>query len=495
MSDQAREPLPDLPLSYDQEGRLFLESWLNMRSAPYVPFHLHGGLRLSGKIDVGALQTALNDIIERHDVLRTAFLGVIPPRLRPSLDRDGVGTGRVVRPGRDAVARSGPFRQSIVSNAPLTLTVIGLEHVPPAAVPSEIQRIASEMLAMPFDYEKPPLMRALLLRLKSTEHALIFVLHHLVGDGWSLGILGKELASRYSSLVAGRPSALQPLPAQFVDFAKWQRQRLQGDVLDRLVSHVTRNYQDFDVVQASCHDLPFARPRGGLVRTGGCETLVLGRALCEQLRTFARQKRLSLYMLLLGVFSTVVHLYTGKPRIGIWGHFANRTRPEFEQLIGWFSTFRLLSVDFSSDPAMLNMLEQTREAVLEAATYQDLPFALLWNAIKGDGKVGSRAPRVFGESHISFNFVVWSRWEWPGVSRLHPATLRTGGGERALRVTAIDDGDDITLLARYPSELLTAAGVQQMLSDVEALLETPVASPSSRTSSLLAQVASRGLTA
>src|SRR6266851_460278 len=266
------------PLSVDQEGRLFLESWLNMRSAPYLPFHLHAGLMLTGELDVPALEAAFNHVVGRHDVLRTAFLGVIRPPVSGTSPNVAGERPRVERPGRDGVARS-TFRQTTVPHAPLALTVESLEHVAPADRVAEIQRIAGELVTIPFDYEKPPLLRAVVLRLHRTEHALIIVLHHLVGDGWSLGILANEVATAYASLSKGAPSSLRALPAQFADFAKWQRRRLQGDALDRLAAHVAKSYRDFDSVQASCHDLPFAGPRGGPIRRGGCETLDLSRAV------------------------------------------------------------------------------------------------------------------------------------------------------------------------------------------------------------------------
>ena len=436
------------PLSFDQEARLFFESWLSRRRVPCAPFHLHAAFVLRGILDRGALAACLEAIVQRHDSLRTAFRGMTASTsaaASPVLERDC------------------------------------LAHVGEASRAAELRRIFTEDAVRPFDYQRPPLMRARVVTLRPDEHVLLVVLHHLVADGWSLRVLGKELAAGYGDRAAnGESSPVHAPAAQYADFVRWQRERLQGDVLRRLVSHVHDRYRDFDTLQASCHDLPFAKPRGGPVRAAGNASYTLSRATTDRARRCAQERRLSLYMLLLSAVATLVHAYTRRPSLGIWGHFANRMRPEFEHTIGWCSTFRLLSVDFTGNPDIGAVLAQTRDAVLDAAASQELPFALLWKALRTQDGVAVKAPRLFGEAHISFNFVVSPRPSTAELERLPPSVLTPAACERALRLTALDDGEDITLLARYSTDVLEDGGVRQMLNDIERLVVTICASPARR---------------
>lgn len=481
------------PLSFDQEGRLLLEWWLNRRRESYMPPHIRLGLGFSGPLDVGALEAALNSIIERHDVLRTAFLGTLdarPIKTAPPIgrvDRSGKPPEEATQTARRGRICAPALTQLIHARASLTLEMEHLEHVAPLARDHEVHRLAAEFEKAPFDYTRPPLMRAVLLTLSGTEHVLLIVINHLISDGWSLRVLTRELGAWYSRFTLGSPPP-RDLRVQYGDFAHWQRARLQGEHLTQLLSSVSDRYKDVNAIQVYCRDLSFAKSDRGestfeSAFEPGCEALTLGAVLCRQMREFARQKRLSMYMVLLAALGTALNHHIGRPRIGVWGQLANRTRPEFEDLIGWFSTLRLLPFDFTSDPPMMDVLEQARRSVFDAVNNEDLPFVLLWNALSKDARAAGTSSRLIGQAHVSFNYLAWSSSEWPDVPGMRAAALRTTAGDNALRFTAIDDGDRITLLARYSKDILHDAGVRQLVKDVETIGANIIERPKERLSS------------
>ena len=210
-----------------------------------------------------------------------------------------------------------------------------------------MRQLAREEAQRPFDLVRGPLLRESLLRLSRDEHVLLLGVHHIVSDGWSMDILLRELAALYGAFAAGRPSPLPELPVQYADFAVWQREWLQGAVLERRLEYWRTQLEGAPAVL----ELPTDRPRPAVQSyEGGRESLVLPRSLAEELKVLSRQEGGSLFMVLLAAFQALLSRYTGQQDIVVGSPIAGRTRAELEELIGFFVNTLVLRTDLSGDP-------------------------------------------------------------------------------------------------------------------------------------------------
>jgi amino acid adenylation domain-containing protein len=334
-------------LSFAQERLWFLE-----RLAPGLPLYAMPAVyRIAGPLRESALAAALVELARRHEVLRTVF---------PTVEGSPV---QVVLPPGD----SGPL-----------LSRIDLDGLPQALRQSEAESLAAAEARRPFDLASGPLLRGSLLRLGKEESMLLLNLHHIVSDGWSIGVAAQEISTLYEAFAAGRPSPLPELPVQYRDYAEWQRRWLQGEVLEdqlawwrqRLAGH------------AGSIDLPADRPRPA-VQTwrGAVERLRLEEALTTELGRIGRQRGATLFMTLLAAFQALLHLYTGADDVAVGSPVANRNRVEIEGLIGFFVNTLVLRADLAGDPAVPELLDQVREVALGAYVHQDLPFEKLVEAL------------------------------------------------------------------------------------------------------------------
>ena len=326
-----------LPLSYAQQRLWFIDQ-LQPGSAFYnLPF----GLRLSGMIEMRALRMSLDEIVRRHEGLRTCFH-----------------------------LRDGHPVQEIVAPCVMPLPVIDLSELGAENADREALRLAQIEAACPFDLRRAPLLRLKLLRLEEGEHVLLATLHHIVADGWSIGVLARELTLLYNSYAAGKPSPLPELPIQYVDFAIWQRQWLQGGALEQQL-----NYWREQLAELEPLDLPtdHARPPSPSFR-GGETLFTLDSELAAALRSLSRQEGVTLFMTLLAVWQALLGRYAGQTDVAVGVPIANRTRLEIEGLIGFFVNTLVLRANLAGRPSFRKLLGQVRQTVLEAYVHQDLPF-------------------------------------------------------------------------------------------------------------------------
>jgi len=343
------------PLSFAQQ-RLWFFDQLEPGSPLY---NIPQAVRLSGPLAPEALERALCEIIRRHATLRTTFS-----------------------------AQDGRPVQIIHPTLPFTLPVIDLTDRPGNERETEALRWAEAEARQPFDLQRGPLLRATLLRLAETEHIVLLTLHHIIADGWSMGVLVRELAQLYHAFVHNQPSPLPDLPVQYVDFVAWQHAYLRGATLERQLNYWKQRLGDLPPPL----DLPTDRPRTAFNGARGAHrSFSLSAALTESLKAIGRSEDATLFMTLLAAFQTLLFRYTGQEDISVGSPVANRNRAEIEPLIGVFINTLVMRTDLSGQPTFRELLRRVRETTLDAYANQDLPFEHLVEVLHPERSL-SRTP-------------------------------------------------------------------------------------------------------
>ncbi|HLL45477.1 MAG TPA: amino acid adenylation domain-containing protein, partial [Longimicrobiaceae bacterium] len=341
-----------LPLSFAQERLWFLDR-LEPGSAFY---NVPAARRFEGALDAAALETALGEVVRRHEALRTTFA-----------ERDGAPV--------QVIAPAGGF----------TLPVEDLSDLAGAEREARVRRLAAEDAARPFDLAAGPLFRAKLLRLGAEEHVLLLSMHHVVSDGWSMGVLFRELSALYEAFREGRGSPLPELAVQYADFAVWQREQLRGEALERQLAW----WKERLAGAPELLELPADHPRPAVQSYRGAhEWLEIPLATLERLRALGRGEGATLYMTLLGAFQVLLARYAGSDDVVVGSPIAGRTRAETEGLIGFFVNTLVLRTDLSGDPGFRAVLRQVRETTLGAYEHQDVPFERLVEELHPERSLG-----------------------------------------------------------------------------------------------------------
>ena len=348
-----RRPDPDhRPLSFAQQRLWFLDQMAPGSSMYNMP----AALRLSGPLDVAALQHSLDAIVARHETLRSSFPGL-----------------------------EGRPHQVVAPPAPQPLERVDLGALPADEADDAVLEHFRSEGDLAFDLARGPLFRTTLLALGADEHVLVLNMHHIVSDGWSMGVFVRELASLYEALHTGRPSPLAELPVQYADFAHWQRQWLAGDVLESQLGYWRAQLAEAPAVLR----LPTDRPRPAVQsHRGAVHTFDLPPGLVAELSALARREGVTLFMTLLAAYQTLLHRYTGDERLVVASSIANRTRVEVEGLIGFFVNMLPLHTDLSGDPPFRELLRRVRDVTLGAYEHQDLPFDRLVEELAPERDLG-----------------------------------------------------------------------------------------------------------
>ncbi|MBZ4336684.1 non-ribosomal peptide synthetase, partial [Corallococcus sp. AS-1-12] len=330
-----------LPLSFAQQ-RLWLIDQLEPGSPLY---NLPVAVRMEGHLRMDVLERALQEVVRRHDALRTTFAQV-----------------------------DGEPVQLIHPDNPLPLGLVDLTDVPETQRESEARRLVDMEMRRPFDLRTGPLLRTLLFKLSEREHVLVVTMHHIVSDGWSLGVLVREVTTLYAAFSAGQPSPLPALPVQYADYSDWQRRTLSGEALRQEVAYWEQKLSGAPAVL----ELPTDFPRPA-VRSNAGATLgfTLSRELTEALRSLAHREGGSLFMVLLAAWQGLLTRYTGQQDISVGSPIAGRTRAETEGLIGFFVNTLVLRAKVDEGQSFRSLLQQVRATVLEAYEHQEVPFEKL----------------------------------------------------------------------------------------------------------------------
>ncbi len=435
------------PLSFAQERQWFLAEL-----EPESPLYNHAaGLRVTGRLDAGALAASLQGVVRRHETLRSTF---VPVQGRPRL--------RIAPP------------------APWQLPRIDLSALPEARRRGESRRVGRSEARRPFDLSRGPLLRTLLFRLRDEAHEAWFVFHHIVGDHWSAGVLIREVATLYAAVTEGRPSPLPELPIQYADFAHWQRRWLSGEVLERELAYWRQRLEG----PLPVLELPTDRPRPAVVGPGGAqEPVSLSPELSRRLRDFARREGASPFMVLLAVLAILLHRWTGQEDLVVGAPVAGRNRPELDGLIGYFINALALRTDLSGDPTVRELVARVREVTLGAYAHQELPFEKLVEELRPRRHPG-RSP-VF---QVVFNYQNADPASAAGLPGLSleplPAERRTAKYDFTLYMWEAEDR--LAGAIEYKTDLFAAATMARLREELVILAERAVTAPETRLGALVA---------
>jgi hypothetical protein len=417
------------PLSFSQQRLWFL----NRLEPESYAFNISNAVRLRGALDVPALGRTLNEIVRRHEALRTTFAEV-----------------------------DGEPVQLIAPGLKIELREADLRHLPREERESEALRVVTEKAREPFDLTRGPLLRASLLRLEEEEHVALLTMHHLVSDGWSMGVLVSELGALYAAYRAGRPSPLPELPLQYADFTTWQRERLRGDRLESLLAYWKRQLGG----RLPVLELPTDRPRAAVLNfKGGVEPFDLSPALSESLGALGKQEGATTFMTLLAAIQILLQRYTGQDDIPVGVNIANRERREIEGLIGFFINNLVLRGDLSGNPTFRELLRRTRETTLGAYAHQELPFEMLVEALQPDRKHNTTLFQVM--------FVMQNTpappLDLPGLT-LEPFKMLDEQSAFDLTFFTKETEQGVAGWLEYNSELFNATTISRMLEKLRRLL-------------------------
>ncbi|HYH45866.1 MAG TPA: condensation domain-containing protein, partial [Thermoanaerobaculia bacterium] len=351
-----RESGVPLPLSYAQERLWFLDQ-LDPGNTTY---NIPSALSFAGRLDLGALAAAIAEVVRRHSSLRTTFTVV-----------EGRPAQVITAPA--AAAEAAPESTPESSRA-WGLPLADLSALPPSARDPEALRLVDEEARRKFDLARGPLLRVALLRKAAEDHVALLTMHHIVSDGWSMGLLIGEVSRLYAAHREGwredQPSPLPALPLQYVDYAEWQRGWLQGEVLERELAHWRRALAGVPPLQ-----LPTDRPRPAVQSfRGGDRVLRLSPEVTEGLNALAQAEQATLFTVLLAGYQALLARHAGQEDLAVGTPVANRNRAEIEGLIGFFLNTLVLRTDLSGDPAFGVLLERVRRVALAAYDHQAVPF-------------------------------------------------------------------------------------------------------------------------
>ncbi|HBL31622.1 MAG TPA: non-ribosomal peptide synthetase, partial [Acidobacteria bacterium] len=432
-----------LPLSYAQQRLWFIDRLEGESSHYNVP----GAARVKGSLDKGALAAAFRTIVERHESLRTVFREV---------------DGEVVQVIRDGAA--------------FHLEERDLSGLAAEEREREVRRLALEDARRPFDLSNDLLLRVELLTLSETEHVALFNMHHIASDGWSMSVLMRELGTLYEAFRAGAENPLPPLRVQYADYARWQRQWLQGEVLESQLAYWRRQLAGLPVV----HRLPLDKPRPPRQGfEGGQHVRRMGPELKERMEALARESGVTLFMLLQAAFATLLGRYSQEPDVVMGLPIAGRVHRDVEPLIGFFVNTLVLRSDLAGDPRFADVLEKSRQTILDAYAHQHLPFEML---------VGELRPeRSLSHSPLFQILCVLQNAE-RGDAGLGGSLLEAMEGSISivkfdLELNVLELADGLSLSWWYKQELFFAETIERLAASFEALLAGILERPEARVDS------------
>ncbi|RKG80214.1 amino acid adenylation domain-containing protein, partial [Corallococcus sp. CA049B] len=429
-----------LPLSFAQQ-RLWLLDQLQPGDSSY---NVPTALRLSGRVDVEALRRAFEALIARHESLRTTL----------------------------AASHEAPS-QRVHPSAAWELPVADLSALPQEQREEEARRIVAEEARRPFQLATGPLLRGLLVRLGTEEHVLLVTMHHVISDGWSMGVLVREMAAFYEAFTTGSTPALAPLPVQYADFATWQRSWLQGEVLDAQLGYWKQRLAG----APAALELPTDRPRPPVQSHRGATVEVrIPVPLVEALKALAQREGATPFMTLLAAFQVLLSRYSAQDDISVGSPIAGRTQAETEGLIGFFVNTLVLRAHVDPRSTFRELLVQVRGTTLAAYDHQHLPFEKLVEAVQPTRDL-SRNP-LFQAMFVLQNMPA-EDLRLPGLS-MRTLPLETRSAKFDLSLGLRESPTGITGTLEYATDLFDAATVQRMAGHFGVLLEAIASKPDTR---------------
>ena len=433
-----------VPVSFAQQRLWFLDQ-LEPGNASY---NISRAVRVKGSLNLEALRDALNAIVARHESLRTNFT---------SIDDEPM---QIIAPARE-----------------IEIQLLDLGGLPESDRDSEARRLAAEESSRAFDIAQDQLLRVVLFRLDDQDQVLLLVLHHIVSDGWSMGVLFRELETLYEAFANSLPSPLSNLPIQYGDFARWQRDRLRGEVLAEQVDFWKQQLAGAPAMLELATD----KPRPAVQTFGGAyHTSMVGKELTDSLNELCRREGVTLFMALVAAFQTMLHRYTNQRDIVVGTPIANRTREETEDLIGLFVNTLVVRTDLSGNPSFRELLGRVREVALDAFAHQDLPFEKLVEEIHPERSLGHMP--LF-QVLFALQNVPKSAWKL-GSLDLTDSAFEKSTSKLDLSLYVGERADGLSFSFEYSTDLFNATTIESMAANFQTLLEGIVANPEQRLSEL-----------
>jgi amino acid adenylation domain-containing protein len=450
------------PLSFAQQRLWFLDQLV-----PNNPFYnVPAALRLTGSLNFSALQQTFNEIVRRHEALRTSLAVV-----------------------------SGQPVQRIAAAFHLPINVVDLRKLPKESRQTEANRLTAEEAQRSFNLSNDLLLRVTLLQLDDAEYLLMLNMHHIVSDGWSIGVLIQELGALYTAFASEKPSPLPALSIQYADFAKWQREWLQGEVLETQLAYWRQQLNGISML-----NLPADRPRPAIQSyRGKRQFLQLPKQLSEALETLTQREGVTLFMTMLAAFKTLLYHYAQQEDIVVGSPIANRNRSEIEALIGFFVNSLVLRTDLSGNPTFRELLNRVKEVALGAYAHQDLPFEKLVEELHPDRALNQNplfqvafalqnapgnqlelpeltlSPQQLdvGTARFDLEFHLWER-----------SPNSSGSNQSPSNKLWVDSSLGISGMVIYSADLFDEATITRLIGHFQTLLESIVANPEQRIANL-----------
>jgi amino acid adenylation domain-containing protein len=430
----------ELPLSSAQQRLWFLD-----QMEPDSPLYsIPTAVRLSGTLDVAALERTFGELLRRHESLRTTFDAV-----------DGLPV------------------QIISDTCELPLQLLDLSVLPEGVREAEALRLANEEVRRPFNLARGPLMRVVLLRLGAEDHILLCTSHHIVSDIWSRGVLIREVSQLYAAFSRDESVTLPELPVQYADYACWERELLEGGLLETEVAYWKQQLDSAPTLLK----LPVDRPRPAVPSLRGSkEGVALSGRLLEGLRTLSRREGTTMFMTLLAAFNALLLRYTGQDDLLVGTPVSNRDRMEIEGLIGFFANTLVIRTDASGNPTFQQLLKRVREAALDAYAHRELPFETLVEELQPE-----RDPSYTPLFQVMFvhQMAPKERLELPGLS-LERVDIGNDTSKYDLTLYAVERPDSLSAWVEYSTDLFEPSTIQRMLGHLQVLLDSVIADPVQR---------------
>ena len=433
-----------IPLSHAQQRLWFLDQLERGNSSYNIPV----AVRLTGRLDVEALTLTLNEIVRRHEVLRTTF---------------SVIDGKPV--------------QVIAPAQTIQLPILDLSDLDEDSREAEARLIVGREAQYAFDLSSEPPLRARLLRLGKVEHIVLLTMHHIITDGWSTGVLVRELNVLYRAFSRKQPSPLPELAIQYADYAVWQRASSQEAAIEEQLEYWKQHLADAPGVL----DLPTDRPRPWIQSARGARVnFALPSRLTEKLKTFSEEHEATLFMVLLGAFQVLLMRYTGQEQISVGSPIAGRLHIETEELIGLFASALVMHTDLRGNPSFSELLKRVRETALDAYAHQAVPFERLVEELQPERSL-SHSP-LFQVMFILQN-VPQPEMELEGL-RIEAVSIEASTSKFDVTLAMSDSDEGLKGALEYNTDLFDVQTIERMVAHFERLLESIVSDPEQRISHL-----------
>lgn len=435
------------PASFGQK-RMWLYDRKNYRRSV---LNMYSAVRVLGAFDVEAFRASVREVVRRHESLRTYFLAI-----------------------------DGEPNQIIAAEIEVEVPVVDLRCQSPKVPEDAVLELIQEEISAPFDLHCAPLWRIRLFRLGAQDHALAFVMHHIISDGWSIGIMLQEVSLFYSAFISGRSFSLPELPMQYAEFSEWEREAMRGKIFQTQLAYWKAHLSGTRTLH-----LPYDRPRRSTpFGPGGSYSFSVDEPLTLDLRNLCRQRKATLHMILLAIFQMLLYRYTGEHDIVVGSNVARRNMPEVRGVIGFFVNTVAIRTRLSGEWSFYQLLDQVREITLAAYENQDIPFSCVLNELASEMYPG-RPPIC----QTSFNGNNFPRSDFQlGAAVLRPLEINFSPARQEISVFATDMDKAISFGVTYDQDLFELKTIANMFQHYLFLLRNIVYHPEQAVSQISSAV-------